>query len=194
MLMVTNRPGYAPFQLHVDRLAYYIRQGRIDPSLPITLRELYASGCTPAKKGGVRLYGTPSLSALDPTRTFPSLSIIVTKASPKAIRSVEAAGGTIVTRYHSPMAVRAITQPEAYEHQGKAVPRSSDPTSKRDLDYYASPENRGYIWLREANNVERSRARRSAKETATSSSTVTEGALPGQGGLENPPDRRAEEA
>jgi large subunit ribosomal protein L15 len=180
-------------QLHVDQLAYAIRQGRIDPSLPITLKELVDSGCCSYKPGGVRLYGTPSSSALDPARRFPSgLRIIVSKASPKAIRTIEGAGGVIVSRYYNPLGVRAVVRPDAFLHQGKVVPRVGDPVRKRDLDYYADPANRGYIWLRALANGTVAPARQSPSTKMRRAQAAA--GVPGPAGLENPPERRAEEA
>lgn len=81
--------------LNIDRLQEWIDRGRIDPSKPITLKELVESRClhgTP--KDGVKL-----LARGEGLKT--KVDITVSRASRKAIEAVEAAGGKVTTRFYN---------------------------------------------------------------------------------------------
>ncbi|TKA68682.1 hypothetical protein B0A49_09551 [Cryomyces minteri] len=153
--------------LNVDRLQSWIDQGRLDTSKPITLKELNDSRCLHGVKDGVKLLGRGAEQLRTP------VNIIVSRASASAIAAVEAAGGTVTTRYYSPPAIRRImrglTDPinslqtvgaapaaaevdEGSEAEGAAAVMSKrftyrlpDPTSRKDIEYYRDPAHRGYL-------------------------------------------------
>lgn len=156
--------------INLDRIQEWINQGRIDPSQPITVRELAKSRCIHGVKDGVKLLARGGQSAL----TQP-INIVVSRASASAIEAVEAAGGSITTRFYTRHAIRRImkgkTDPyvslawQAGEEQGDAEalkkigmgmdrPRAKgegfqyrlpDPTSRKDIEYYRDPAHRGYL-------------------------------------------------
>lgn len=128
----------------MDRLQYWIDQGRLNPSEPITIRELYQSRCIHRVADGVKLLGDGASHLTTP------IQIVVSRASQSAIQAVEAAGGSIVCRYYNATSLRALLQPHKWLFKNKPLPHFADPVSKRDLLWYSSPNNRGYLALRDA--------------------------------------------
>lgn len=92
--------------LNLDRVQNWINQGRIDPSRPITIKELGDSRCiNPSKVGdGVKLLARGAAEISHP------LNIVVSRASKAAISAVESAGGSVLTRYYTPFSIRRIMQ------------------------------------------------------------------------------------
>lgn len=93
--------------LNLDRVQNWINQGRIDPSRPITIKELGDSRCiNPSKVGdGIKLLARGAGEKL----SHP-LNIVVSRASKAAISAVESAGGSVLTRYYTPFSIRRIMQ------------------------------------------------------------------------------------
>ena len=89
--------------VNLDRIQDWIDQGRLDPSQPITLRELVKSRCIHGIKDGVKLLSRGGEGALKQP-----ITIIVSRASASAIQAVEAAGGSITTRYYTRHAIKRI--------------------------------------------------------------------------------------
>ncbi|KAF1815278.1 50S ribosomal subunit protein L15 [Eremomyces bilateralis CBS 781.70] len=88
--------------LNIDRIQEWIDQGRIDPSKPITIRELYRSRCVNRIGEGIKLLGRNSTALRSP------IHITVSRASSSAIAAVERAGGTVTTRYYTEFSVKKI--------------------------------------------------------------------------------------
>lgn len=93
--------------LNLDRVQNWINQGRIDPSRPITIKELGDSRCiNPSKVGdGIKLLARGATEKI----SHP-LNIVVSRASKAAISAVESAGGSVLTRYYTPFSIRRIMQ------------------------------------------------------------------------------------
>lgn len=153
--------------VNLDRIQTWIDQGRLDPSIPITLRELYKSRAVSGAKDGVKLLGNGSSELKTP------IHIVVSKASESAIAAVEAAGGTVTTRFYTAQAIRRIRHQEMHPYislswdptainnpmlaiEDSATPedrvkglgfqyRLPDPTSRKELEYYRDVKNRGYL-------------------------------------------------
>ncbi|OCK85665.1 ribosomal protein L15 [Lepidopterella palustris CBS 459.81] len=148
--------------LNIDRLQSWIDQGRLDPSKPITMKELNETRCLHGVKDGVKLLARGSEQLRTP------VNLIVSRASAAAIQAVESAGGTVTTRFYSPAAIkrvlRGLVDPivslqttiasptsstdtaETAVPQQKAYPyRLPDPTSRKDIEYYRDPAHRGYL-------------------------------------------------
>ncbi|KAI9790824.1 MAG: YmL10 [Peltula sp. TS41687] len=145
-----HTPEMSPVNL--DRVQSWIDQGRIDPSRPITVKELVKSRCIHGVKDGVKLLarGAGELKA--------PVNILVSRASAAAISAVEAAGGSIMTRYYTNASIRRILRGEsdAYiptpgiqlssgDPHKPFKHRLPDPTSRRDIEYYRDPAHRGYL-------------------------------------------------
>ena len=136
-----HKQHYAP--LNVDRLQYWIDQGRLDPTQPITARELYARRCVHNVKDGIKLLGDGHAHLRTPVH------LVVSRASRSAITAVEAAGGSIVCRYYNALSLRALVKPHKWLAKNEPLPRFADPVSQKDLLWYSSPNHRGYLALRD---------------------------------------------
>lgn len=139
--------------LNLYKVQDWVDQGRLDPSKPITIKELRQSRCVSNVKDGVKLLakGAEELKA--------PLHVVISRASAKAIATIEAAGGSVTTRYYTPFAMRRIMQGkmdpinslQSRIEVGEEVPRKSfhnrlpDPTSRKDIEYYRDPAHRGYL-------------------------------------------------
>ena len=146
--------------VNLNKIQLWIDKGRLDPSKPITLRELSASRCIHGvERDGIKLLARGAVELTSP------VNIVVSRASAAAIAAVERAGGTITTRYYSPFAVRHVlakdmhpvlsllsdsrTTPAAAS-AGFKDPRNfryrlPDPSSRKHLEYYRDVAHRGYL-------------------------------------------------
>lgn len=154
--------------INLDRIQDWINQGRLNPSLPITLRELASTRAVHGIKDGIKLLARGATGLTTP------INIVVSRASQSAIAAVEALGGTVTTRFYTPYAIRRIRMgktdpyvslrwdPEAIGKPALAPlgmgsdPRERvkgmgfqyrlpDPTGRKDLEYYRDPKHRGYL-------------------------------------------------
>lgn len=154
---LTSRRAPILSEVNIDKLQYWIDQGRIDPSKPITPKELIKSRLIGNVSDGVKL-----LSRGGPLRQ--PLQLTVSRASASAIAAIEAAGGSIITRYYTKDSIRRLLSgqsvntdmplPVGKEHveavlaaarRSTATHRLPDPTSRRDIEYYRDPAHRGYL-------------------------------------------------
>lgn len=139
--------------VNIERIQDWISQGRIDPSRPITLKELGDSRCVTNVKDGVKLLAKGSEQLRTP------LNVVVSRASAAAISAIEAAGGSVMTRYYTPFAVQRVMRGKSdpinslgsRESTGESLIKSGfqnrlpDPTSRKDFEYYRDPAHRGYL-------------------------------------------------
>ena len=152
--------------VNLNRIQYWINAGRLDPTQPITLKELNKSRCTHGVKDGVKLLARGKEELSTP------INIIVSRASAEAIHAVEKAGGTVTTRYYSDFAIKKIKKGEmdpihslqsritmapdtsaAAETTADAISeggrkykyRLPDPTSRKHMEYYRDEAHRGYL-------------------------------------------------
>ena len=152
--------------INLNRIQYWINAGRLDPSTPITLKELNSSRCIHGVKDGVKLLARGKEEIQTP------INIVVSRASAEAINAVEKLGGTVTTRYYTPFAIKKILQgemdpmhslqsriamaPESQEGAEAAAEamteekrryryRLPDPTARKHLEYYRDSAHRGYL-------------------------------------------------
>lgn len=154
--------------INLSRIQLWVDQGRLDPSKPITIKELSDANCVANIKDGVKLLAGGSESLRTP------LHIVVSRASTASITAVESAGGSVMTRFYTPFAIQRIlrgtTDPvvslksqliNASEVEGGErleggesatqqshsgfLHRLPDPTSRKDIEYYRDPAHRGYL-------------------------------------------------
>ncbi|KXT12322.1 hypothetical protein AC579_7628 [Pseudocercospora musae] len=170
--VVAGRRGFKNhFSVHMtkvnlNRIQDWINQGRLDPSQPITLKELNKSRCVHGVKDGVKLLARGKEELTTP------INIIVSRASAEAINTVEKLGGSVTTRYYTNFAIKKILKEKmdpihsiqsristaarseaGAEEAGAAIAmdakkyrfRLPDPTSRRDLEYYRDSAHRGYL-------------------------------------------------
>ncbi|GAA5892950.1 hypothetical protein JCM8208_004133 [Rhodotorula glutinis] len=141
----TNPNSESLVPLNLERLQHWIDRGLIDPTRPITMRELYHTRCVHGVHDGVKLLADGAQHF-----TTPGVQITVTKASDKAIQAVEKLGGTLVARYENRLTLRALIRPESFFLKGRPLPGKADPVSRRHLLYYSDPTKRGYLALEAA--------------------------------------------
>lgn len=149
--------------INLDRIQSWIDQGRLDPTRPITVKELADSRCLHGVKDGVKLLARGKEMLKTP------INILVSRASGEAISAIEAIGGKVTTRYYTKVSIKRILKGESESTfaplamtpapvEGKisglaptpisASPftyRLPDPTSRKDLEYYRDPAHRGYL-------------------------------------------------
>ncbi|KAK4965215.1 hypothetical protein LTR28_003517 [Elasticomyces elasticus] len=92
--------------INLTRIQAWIDNRRLDPTQPITLRELAHSRCLHGVKDGVKLLARGARDLRTP------INIVVSRASAAAIEAVEKVGGTVVTRYYSKPAIGRILRGE----------------------------------------------------------------------------------
>ncbi|KAL8806394.1 MAG: hypothetical protein Q9223_001329 [Gallowayella weberi] len=141
--------------LNLEKVQTWVDQGRLNPSQPITIRELAKSRCVSQVEDGIKLLAKGSEKVTSP------LHIVASRASASAIAAVEAAGGSVTTRYYTPQSIKRIikgkTDPIHSLQSQIAIPveergerkeypvRLPDPTSRKDIEYYRDPAHRGYL-------------------------------------------------
>lgn len=152
--------------INLNRIQAWIDKGRLDPTQPITLKELNESRCLHGVKDGVKLLARGKEELRSP------VNIIVSRASAEAIQAVEEQGGTVTTRYYTKYAIKKILRGEmdpihslqsriqlgsagneapeavadAIEQDAKRYKfRLPDPISRKNLEYYRDPAHRGYL-------------------------------------------------
>ncbi|KAL3423369.1 50S ribosomal protein L15 [Phlyctema vagabunda] len=151
---------YSPVNL--DRIQSWIDQGRLDPTKPITLKELCESRCLHGIKDGVKLLARGKGELKTP------INILVSRASAAAIEAIEAVGGKVTTRYYTKHSIRRLLKGESESsftplamtppsENGSPILaaasltaspfsyRLPDPTSRKDMEYYRDPAHRGYL-------------------------------------------------
>ncbi|KAI9051327.1 hypothetical protein LZ554_004374 [Drepanopeziza brunnea f. sp. 'monogermtubi'] len=157
-----NRFSVEMSPINLNRIQEWIDQGRLDPTQPITLKELVESRCLHGIKDGVKLLARGKEELKTP------INILVSRASAEAIAAVEAAGGKVTTRYYTKASIKRILKGESessFTPLAMAVPgaegespimaavalssgfkyRLPDPTSRKDLEYYRDSAKRGYL-------------------------------------------------
>ena len=139
--------------LNLYKIQDWVDQGRLDPTKPITIKELCESRCVSNVKDGVKLLAKGSEKLHTP------LNIIISRASAQAISAIETAGGSVTTRYYTQFALKRILQGRmdpinslqariaGGEETAKRIyqNRLPDPTSRKAIEYYRDPAHRGYL-------------------------------------------------
>jgi large subunit ribosomal protein L15 len=149
--------------VNLNRIQEWINQGRLDPTKPITVKELAESRCLHGVRDGVKVLARGKQDLKTP------INLLVSRASAAAIETVEAAGGSVTTRYYTKQSIRRLLKGESEssfvplsQSFSKSETESStgaastpiaspflyrlpDPTSRKDLEYYRDPAHRGYL-------------------------------------------------
>lgn len=164
MIVKHGRKGFDNFrapkisEVNLDQIQNWIDQGRLDPSKQITPKELIESKLIGSVKDGVKI-----LSRGDEVLRQP-INVMVSRVSAGAIAAIEAAGGKVLTRYYTRLAIQRLLTGESVntdrplpvgpEHvesilaearKGPFRYRLPDPTSRADIEYYRDPAHRGYL-------------------------------------------------
>lgn len=145
-------------EVNLDQIQSWINQGRLDPTKPITPKELIESRLVGTVKDGVKILSRGSESLKQP------IHVMVSRVSAGAIAAIEAQGGKVVTRYYTKLSILRLLRGESVntdkplpvgkEHveavlaEARKAPfryRLPDPTSREDIEYYRDPAHRGYL-------------------------------------------------
>ncbi|OJJ49817.1 hypothetical protein ASPZODRAFT_139175 [Penicilliopsis zonata CBS 506.65] len=157
--------------VNLDRIQEWIDQGRIDPTRPITVRELVQSRCIHQVKDGVKVLGRGGEGVLKQP-----IHLVVSRVSESAIAAIETAGGSVTTRYYTRSSIARILKRETHPFVSTAWDLKSgsealykaagveeelteskimqemgfryrlpDPTGRKDIEYYRDPAHRGYL-------------------------------------------------
>jgi large subunit ribosomal protein L15 len=121
--------------LNLGKLQQWIDAGRIDPTKPITFKELLDTRAVHGIKDGVKLLG----DGADKFKT--PIEITVSRASATAIEAIEKAGGKVTTRFFNKVGIKSITHPHLVEQPHRLAGASS----RFDIEYYRDPAHRGYL-------------------------------------------------
>lgn len=157
-------------KVNLNRIQDWINRGRLDPSQPITMKELNESRCVHGVKEGVKLLARGKDELTTP------IHIVVSRASAEAINTIEKLGGTVTTRYYTDFAIKKIMKGEMdpihslqsriniasadrgvdevdvdqvadalTQEENKYRFRLPDPASRKHLEYYRDSAHRGYL-------------------------------------------------
>ncbi|KAE9967551.1 hypothetical protein BLS_002809 [Venturia inaequalis] len=137
-------------KINLDRIQSWIDQGRLDPTKPITIKELAASRCLHGVKDGVKLLARNKEIFKTP------INIVVSRASKTAIEAIEAVGGKVTTRYYTNPSIKRIRQGLTHPYLSILSERKDDtisdykyrlpdPASRKDIEYYRDAAHRGYL-------------------------------------------------
>ncbi|KAF2123164.1 ribosomal protein L18e/L15P [Lophiotrema nucula] len=159
--------------INLDRIQSWIDQGRLDPTQPITMKQLNSSRCLHGVKShGVKLLGRNANQLKTP------INIVVSRASTSAIAAIEALGGSVTTRFYSPTGIKHVLRGDSHPTislqaspaliqsvfktpesgwddvalkaaratvSGQYKYRLADATGRKDIEYYRDPAHRGYL-------------------------------------------------
>lgn len=128
-----------PQFINLSQIQKLIDNGRLDPSKPITMRELYRTRFFGPMKIGVRLLGGGAAFLKQP------IHISASEATPSTIARIEELGGTFTAQYYTPFSLRVLSRPEATLRKYARIPLRPRPVSRRSIEYYRSQERRGYL-------------------------------------------------
>lgn len=145
-------------EVNLDQIQAWIDQGRIDPTKQITPKELIESGLVGTLKDGIKILSRGADGLKQP------IDVMVSRVSAGAIAAIESAGGKVLTRYYTKLAIKRLLTGESVntdkpllqgkEHVETVLEaarkhpfrhRLPDPTSREDMEYYRDPAHRGYL-------------------------------------------------
>lgn len=145
-------------EVNLDQIQAWIDQGRLDPTKQITPKELIECGIVGTIKDGIKVLSRGGDGLKQP------IDVMVSRASASAIAAIEGAGGKVLTRYYTKLAMKRLLTgesvntdkplPQGKEHVESVVAaarespfryRLPDPTSREDIEYYRDPAHRGYL-------------------------------------------------
>ncbi|RBR20701.1 uncharacterized protein FIESC28_05218 [Fusarium coffeatum] len=164
LIVKHGRKGFSNFrapqmsEVNIDQIQAWIDQGRLDPTKQITPKELIECGIIGTLKDGVKILSRGADTLKQP------IDVMVSRISASAIAAIEDAGGKVLTRYYTKLAIKRLLTgesvntdkplPQGAEHvdtvlaTARAAPfryRLPDPTSREDIEYYRDPAHRGYL-------------------------------------------------
>lgn len=128
--------------LNLERIQEFWNAGRIPLKAgeTLTIRIMRECGLvTGSLRDGVKVLGVGKQEYNVP------LKIEANRASEDAIAAIEAAGGEFTAQYFTKLSLQAHVFPERFLLKKGYVPLPARPTHRRDIEYYANPDKRGYL-------------------------------------------------
>ena len=125
-----NRGFKKPYEtINIDKLIYFIRKERLDPSKPITMKDLFDCGAFRNIKYGVKVLGRGS----DLLKENPiALNLEVSDASQSAIDAIKEAGGSVTSVYHTETTLKRLIKPFKFVLPEAKIPM---PSQKKVLQF-----------------------------------------------------------
>ena len=121
--------------VNLERIQSWIDQGRLDPTKPITVKELADSRCLHGVKDGVKLLARGKEMLKSP------INILVSRASQEAISAVEAAGGKVTTRYYTKQSIKRLLKGES---ESSFTPLAMTPKVDGYSTFMAAPSSKPF--------------------------------------------------
>lgn len=129
-----------PCTINLGDIQRLIDQNRLDPSKPITMRELYKSkGIRSAVDNGVKILARGSDALKQP------INLSASKISTLALSKIEELGGKFTAEFYTEFGMRVLTRPEATLKKYARIPLRARPVDRRNIEFYRDPARRGYL-------------------------------------------------
>jgi len=129
-----------PETVNLGTIQALIDAKRLDPTKPITMRELYKSRGVGGQVGsGIKVLARGAESLKQP------ITLSASKATEYAISKIEALGGKFTAEYYTDFGMRALTRPEATLRKYARLPLRARPVDRRNIEYYRDESRRGYL-------------------------------------------------
>lgn len=129
-----------PVGVNLGTIQKLIDEKRLDPSQPITMRELYKSRAFGNDvSGGMKILARGAETLKQP------ITLSASKATSYAIEKIESLGGKFTSEYYTDFGMRALTRPEATLKKYARIPLRARPVDRRNIEFYRSEERRGYL-------------------------------------------------
>lgn len=129
-----------PKTINLQDLQRLVDRKRLDPSKPITMRELYRSRYFGNMKTGVKILAGHPLKF-----TQTNLHISATSATERAMQRIEELGGSFTAQYYTPLGLRTLTRPEATLRKYGRIPLRAAPIDRRNIEFYRDASRKGYL-------------------------------------------------
>jgi len=132
-----NSKEYA--EINLERIQHLIDTGRLDASLPITLKSFMDAGIN-GIKDGVKILGGGHHHFRLP------IEIHATRFTNSAIKAIESCGGKALAVYHSESGLRQLKNPDRFWRKDPeaALQPLQAPKRLRERMFYSQTKNRGY--------------------------------------------------
>lgn len=129
-----------PSTINLGEIQRLIDTGRLDPSIPITMREIYKSkGIKTDIVNGVKVLGRGSDALKQP------ITLSASRISDQALSKIEELGGKFTAEFYTKFGMRALTRPEATLEKYGRIPLRARPVDRRNIEFYRDPSRRGYL-------------------------------------------------
>lgn len=129
-----------PVEVNLGTIQNLIDDKRLDPSKPITMRELYLGGCiSSSSKNGVKILSRGA------SRLKQAITLSASKATSSAIAAIESVGGSFTAQFYPEFNMKVLTHPENFYRKYARIPLRARPVSRRNIEFYRDESHRGYL-------------------------------------------------